>query len=451
MVILLLTATYPVKAQDVLERYITEGIEGNLVLKRRHISFEKATYALKTAKSMFLPAVNLQAGYQTADGGRNIPLPIGDMLNPVYRTLNQLTQSDQFPQIQNETINFLPRNYYDAHIRTTMPLINTEIGHNRRIHEQQVALSALEVDIYKRDLIKEIKTAYFNFLSAQQAVDIYRSALELAEEGRRANERLVENGKGLPAYVLRSNSEVAEAQADLTESELQVRNAQLYFNSLLNRPADAPIDTAFESETVLLQVEALLQGSPASSIRKEELESLTTAIGIRETMLKMDKQYAVPKVNAFLDLGSQSEGFHFNGQTRYYLAGLQLEFPLFNGNRNKYRIQQSRLDLLDAQLQFEEAEQQLKLSSSFAYHNLRSAWQHYQSAQERQEAAQAYQRLIARGYQAGSNSYIETVDARSQYTSARIAVMISTQEVLSAAAALEREQASYPIDPSGLN
>lgn len=442
-----MAAQQPADTQDVLQHYIADGLEGNLVLQRRHISLEKATYALKLAESMFLPAVNLQAGYQTADGGRNIPLPIGDMLNPVYRTLNQLTQSDQFPQIQNETINFLPKNYYDAHIRTTMPLINTDIGHNRRIHAQQVQLSVLEIDIYKRELVKEIKTAYFNFLSARQAVDIYRSALELAEEGKRTNERLVESGKGLPAYVLRSNSEVAAAQADLTEAGLRVRNARLYFNSLLNRSADAPIDTAFQQDAALLQIADILHHSPAPSIRREELKSLATAISIRQTALKMDKQYAIPKLNAFLDLGSQSEGFHFNGQTRYYLAGLQLEFPIFNGNRNKHKIQQSRLDLLDAQLQLDEAQQQLQLSGSVAYHNLQSAWQHFQSAKDQLEAAQAYQRLIARGYQAGSNSYIETVDARSQYTSARIALMIGTYTVLSAAAVLEREQASYPLTP----
>src|SRR5690606_8530449 len=139
---------------------------------------------------------------------RNIPLPIGDMLNPVYSTLNQLTQSDNFPQIENETINFLPRNYRDAHIRATMPIINTAIGHNRRIHEQQVRLSELEVDTYKRELVKEIKVAYYNYLTGLQAVQIYRSALDLANEGKRANEKLVESGKGLPAYVLRSGSEV---------------------------------------------------------------------------------------------------------------------------------------------------------------------------------------------------------------------------------------------------
>jgi len=434
-------------AQGVLERYVNEGMESNLVLKQRHVSLQKATYALKSARSMYLPTVSLQAGYQTADGGRNIPLPIGDMLNPVYRTLNELTGSGNFPEIENETINFLPKNYYDAHIRTTMPLINTDIGHNKRIHEQQLQLSELDVDIYKRELIKEIKVAYFNYLSALRATDIYRAALDLAREGLRTNEKLVENGKGLPAYVLRSNSEVAESEAKLNDAEMKARNARAYFNSLLNRAEDAAVDTSYDHETALMQAASLLHADSGTGSEREELKSLSTAIDIRSTMLKMDRQFAVPKLNAFLDLGSQSEGFHFNGQTRYYMAGLQLEFPIFSGNRNKYKIQQSRLDLQDAQLQLVQAKQQLQLSSSVAYHNLQSAWKNYQSAKSQLDAAQAYRRLITKGYQAGSNSYIETVDARNQYTAASMALLINTYQVLSAAASLEREQASYPLTP----
>ncbi|MFC3197767.1 TolC family protein [Parapedobacter deserti] len=433
------------RAQDVLEGYIHEGLASNLVLQQRNISLRRADYALKSAKSMYLPSVVLQAGYQTADGGRNIPLPIGDLLNPVYNTLNQMTQSARFPQIANETINFLPRNYYDAHIRTTMPLLNTAIGHNKRIQEEQVRLSQLEVEAYKRELIKEVKTAYFNYLSALQTVGVYRSALALAKEGRRTNQRLVDNGKGLPAYVLRADGEVAVAQAKLTDAALQVLNAQRYFNSLLNRGADAEIDTTFNREHALLQAAGTIQHGARPHGEREELKSLSAVIGIRETALKMDQQFAVPKLNAFLDLGSQSEGFHFNDQTRYYLLGLQLEVPLFSGGRNRNKIAQSRLDAQEARLQLQQAQQQLALANSAALHQLQSAWQNYQSAKSQLEAADAYQRLITRGYQAGSNSYIETVDARNQYTSAKLALVISTYQVLSAAAALEREQGSYPL------
>src|SRR5690606_8697544 len=124
---LLVVGSFEASSQEPLTAYIDTALQNNLVLQQRHVSFDKAVTALKSAKSLYLPSVNLEAGYQTADGGRNIPLPIGDLLNPVYSTLNQLTQSNQFPTIENETINFLPRNYYDAHIRATMPLINTGI------------------------------------------------------------------------------------------------------------------------------------------------------------------------------------------------------------------------------------------------------------------------------------------------------------------------------------
>ncbi len=432
-------------AQEPLAAYIDTAFRNNLVLQQRHVSLEKAVTALKSAKSLYLPSVNLEAAYQTANGGRNIPLPIGDLLNPVYNTLNQLTQSSQFPTIENETINFLPRNYYDAHIRTTLPLINTDIGHNKRIHEFQVRLSELDVETYKRELIKEIKVAYFGYLSAVQSVDVYRSALALAEEGKRTNERLVEHGKGLPAYVLRSEGEVATAEAALTDAEQQEKNAKYYFNSLLNRDAAAGIDTVFDPDNALLEVAGLLHGEAQSTSTREELQALATAVGIRETTLKMDKQYAVPTLNAFLDLGSQSEGFRFNNQTRYYMAGLQLTFPIFNGNRNRYKAQQSQLDLRNARLQLAEVNRQLELSHSVALSGLRSAWGNYEAAKRQLAAAQAYQRLIAKGYQAGTNSYIETVDARNQYTSARLALSVSTYRVLSAAATVEREQASYPL------
>lgn len=433
--------------QEGLDAYVREGLESNLVLKQRNISLEKATYALKEARGLFLPTVMLQAGYQTADGGRNIPLPIGDLLNPVYRTLNQLTGSAAFPDIENETINFLPRNYYDAHIRTTMPIINTDISANKRIREQQLKLSELDVAVYKRELVKDIKVAYFNYLTALRAVDIYRSALELAREGQRSNTKLLESGKGLPAYVLRSDSEVAEAEAKLTEAETEAHNAQGYFNSLLNRPQESAIDTAFDHESALQQASVALQTGTGTYSRREELASLSAAAGIRSTVLNMDRQFAVPTLNAFLDLGSQSEGFRFNGQTRYYMAGLQLEFPIFSGNRNRNKIRQSALDLQEAQLQLAQVDQQLQLAESVAQRNLLSAWKNYRSAQSQLEAAQTYQRLITKGYQAGSNSYIETVDARNQYTSARMAMLVSTYRVLAAAANLEREQASYPLAP----
>ncbi|VTQ03109.1 hypothetical protein [Sphingobacterium daejeonense] len=61
------------------------------------------------------------------------------------------------------------------------------------------------------------------------------------------------------------------------------------------------------------------------------------------------------------------------------------------------------------------------------------------------EAAATYQRLILRGFNEGVNTYIETIDARSQYTNSQMANNIAAYKLLSAMAKLERENASYPL------
>src|SRR5690606_24798716 len=144
----------------------------------------------------------------------------------------------------------------------------------------------------------------------------------------------------------------------------------------------------------------------------------------------MNKDYFVPRLSGFLDLGSQAENFAVNKEAAYYMAGLQLDIPIFSGNRNRDKIKQARLDIQEAELKLESAKQQIALSGKVSKNNLRSAYELYQSSLIQLEAAETYQRLIERGYKAGTNSYIETIDARNQLTSARIDANIRQYQVL---------------------
>ncbi len=431
--------------KDPLDKYVEEGIENNLVIQQKSISLEKALLGLNTARSMFLPSVAFQFNYQSGDGGRTIPLPVGDLLNGVYATLNQLTGGQNFPQLENQNISFFPKNFYDTKFRTTVPILNTDLIYNKKINEQQVTLKEYEVDTYKRELVKNIKTAYFNYLIALNGIGIYESSLNIAKEGKRVNQKLVESGKGLPAYVLRSESEVAAANAKLIQTKQQADNARMYFNSLLNKPADAPVDTAYDADDGLGKASALML-SPAVPIEnREELKSLKQVVELNKTIARMNKSFTIPKLGGFIDIGSQAEGWSFDKRSRYYLAGIQLDIPVFEGNRNRNKISQAWLDIKQAQLNVADVSRQLNVSANVAKNNLRSALETYQSSVTQLNAAASYQRLIEKGYKAGTNSYIETIDARNQLTSARLAVSIDKYNVLIAAAGVEREVANYQI------
>jgi len=424
--------------QNKLDEYIQEGLKNNLVLNQKNISWEKAMIGLQSAKSLYLPTVGFQTTYSTADGGRNIPLPLGDMLNGVYSTLNQLTESQMFPQLENTEINFFPKNYYDAKIRTTVPILNSDIHYAVKLNEQQIVLKEYELDIYKQELIKNIKTAYYNYLTSLQAVKIYTSSQELAQEGKRVNEKLYESGKGLPVYIMRSESEIAQVNAQLSQAKQQTENAKLYFNSLLNRDSGSAIEIDFDSELVLQKAKKLLF-EKVETKKRGEIMSLNQAVNMNETLLDKDERYFIPKLSGFLDLGSQAEDMKFNKNSRYYMVGLQLDIPIFSGMRNKYKIKEAKLDLQQTKLELENVQQQLNLSAQVSKNKLKSAFEIYQASLEQLKAADSYQRLIDRGYQAGVNSFIETIDARNQLTAAQLASQVNKYKVLVSAAELERE------------
>lgn len=436
-----LLASLQVRAQQPLDGYIRKGLRENIVLKQKNIALEQGMLALKEARSLFLPTVDFTASYNNGQGGRYFAFPAGDLMNPVYQTLNQLTSSNDFPRVENIDTYLNPYNYYDAHVRTSLPVFNRDLSYNRRIKEQQVTLQEYEIDIYKRELVKDIKTAYFSYLMALSGERIYESALAMVSKNLDINESLLKNGKGLPANVRRAESEVENVKSGLLNARKQVKNARRYFNFLLNKPLDSEINADFQEEPALQKAGLSLEGP--SVAQREELKSLETGIRIYQTRLKMDKHFWLPKLSSFIDLGSQATDWEFSSKSRYYFWGLQLDIPLFHGKRNKYKIAQTKLALEEATLNYRNSEQQLELSARTARENLLTAWQELQSAHSRLESAQSYFRLINKGFSEGVNTLIEFLDARNQLTSAEVQVSVDTYKVLQAKAVLERETAGY--------
>ena len=437
---LLLLFALPVFGQkSVLDEYVATAFQQNITLQQKTIQVEKAMIALKTAQSLYQPTVAFQGGYQSGQGGRSIAFPVGDLLNPVYSTLNALTKSTAFPQIANVETNFFPRDFYDVKVQTTMPLYNKDISYNKQIQEQTVSLQREDVALYKRELVKQIKTAYYNYLLSLGLVKVYENSLNLALEGKKVNEKLLANGKGLPAYLLRSDSEIATIQAQIADAVKQNQAAQYYFNFLLNRELRAEIRIDFEVEKAVAGVYSVVPGV------REELSLLSKSINIQETVLKMNESFYLPKLNGFVNLGSQSTLGNISSKSGYYFLGLQMDIPIFSGKRNLYKVKQTQLDIASSKNALDLSTKQFNMATEIAQKNVQSSIISFQASTKSYEAASAYLRLIEKGYKEGVSTYLETVDARNQWMNAQINYQLKQFNVLIAAAAYEREAASYPL------
>jgi outer membrane protein TolC len=426
----------PTKAQQVLDTYIKEGLANNLVLQDKNASLEQSLLALKDAKSFFLPSMDFGASYTLAEGGRTIAFPVGDLLNPVYSTLNKLTASNKFPQIENVSEQLLPDNFYDTRFRTALPLLNTDLIYQQQIRKEQVNWTSYQVEIYRATLIQDIRVAYFNFCAAHSSIAILKNTLQLVEQNLKDTRSLVENGKRLPAAVLRAESELEQVKSLVTEAELKTNNAAQYLNFLVNRPLDQlvpfediPLDLSRLDQLLL---EELHPQNP-------ELRAMQSMETIQETVLKSGKNYWVPKLSTYADLGSQGFDWNFDSQSRYLMWGLNFSMPVFQGGRNQNQIQRNVLGLQAVQRQKELVNQKLILGLQVQRNEVKTLLAALQSSEKKLVSASAYLKLVDKAFKDGSQSLLEYIDARNQYTQAALQKNISAYKLQMALAQLERQ------------
>jgi len=305
-----------------------------------------------------------------------------------------------------------------------------------------VQLQEYEVAIYRRELVKDIKVAYYNVLMAGQAVRSYTSALQLLERNVEVTRSLQRHGSGVPAQVLRAQAEHEHISADLAQATNQLANARRYFNFLLNVDLDAPVDERFDMGAALAANSTTLA---ADIGRREELQALRAAVSLRDSQAKLNGNYWVPKLSTFVDLGYQGLDWSTDQYADYYLFGVQLDVPLFNGGRNRYKLHRAELDRDLAELTEQNSRQQLLLGATQAQTELSTAQAVLRSANARNSSAISYFNLIEKGFNEGVNTQIEYLDARNQLTGAEVQLAVAQATVLQKLAEMERQNATYPL------
>ncbi|HEY5559822.1 MAG TPA: TolC family protein, partial [Steroidobacteraceae bacterium] len=124
------------EVRRIADALVAEALETNLGLASVEASVDQRLAVLDQVRAQFLPTIDLQLRYSRADGGREIVFPVGDLLNPVYGSLNALlTASGQpapFAPIDNVSFNFLREREQDSLVRLTQPLYDARLAAERR-------------------------------------------------------------------------------------------------------------------------------------------------------------------------------------------------------------------------------------------------------------------------------------------------------------------------------
>lgn len=456
IIILSLSFILPLSAQQSpVQGYITDALQSNIALQRQELSYDKSLAALKEAKGLFFPTLSIEARYSVAKGGRAFDLPIGDLMNPVYNNLNLVNSFGQsaspdypvipeYPQIENQEINFLRETEHETKVRVAMPVFNTAILQNHRIKQNMVEAEKVSVGIYKRELVKEVKAAYYNYAKANQAVVLFNNTMDLVNENLRTTESLHRNHKVTIDVVYSAKAEVEEVNQQLAEAEKNAHITKAYFNFLLNREYDNNIELI--AETDLPQSAISLEEARKQALsNREELQQLSYYLAISDNNIQLNKNSHLPNINLVADYGFQGTHYNFSSENDFAMGSLVLSWNLFD-KTTKAKVQQAKIEKNNVEQQRDEVYQQIGLQVVNTFYDLEAAQKSILSAEAEVDAAQKAFRLVNKKYSQGQANLVEFTNARTQLTNAEQKLIIARYDYQIKQANFEQATAGYVFE-----
>jgi len=431
------------QGQSVLQTYIEEGLRSNLQLKQEQLSYEKSIEGLNIARSLFFPQIALNANYTLANGGRKIELPVGDMLNPVYATLNRLTDSNQFPSIRNESIQFLPNNFHDTKVRVIQPLFNPDIYFNFKAQKDLITIQQAQKNAYENELKYSITAAYYQYLQTEEALKVLMETRGFLTELVKVNQKLVANQKATRDVVLGAEYELNKIDQQLAEAAKNHEVSKSYFNFLLNRDlvAEVIVDTTLVSGGY--KAESLDQLRILALSQRQEIKQLQGGLTASEHLVELNRTSSLlPKINVVGDIGYQGFEYKFDNSQQYALVQFSLSWDIFKGGEKRAKTQQARIDYEVAENKMEQLRRQIELQVIQSHYERQASEQAWVTAQAGVKSAEKNFQIIRSKYNEGQAILLEYLDAQNKYTTSKLTQSLRLFDLLRAEAALQKTIAS---------
>ncbi|MPQ48955.1 hypothetical protein GCQ56_18310 [Marinifilum sp. N1E240] len=438
--IVLIFFSAPLFSQDsALDKYIKLGLESNLVLKQKELSHQEAIVKLKEARGLFLPEVSLNARYSISRGGRTIDIPVGDMMNPAYESLNDLTGSD-FPMLQNVSNLLQPEKEQETKLELIQPVFNRSIYLNKQIQKENLGMSEADLNRYRETLVYQIKEAYYNILKTENVVQLMQSTKELVRENLRVSQKLLDNDMVTKEYVLRSKTEVNKVALSETEALKGHKLAIAYLNFLLNRPLEEPINTDIKAAAI--QSFNQLHLADQAVNKRAELKIMDHQIESLDLLAKVNSAANMPSLTFVANYGFLGEEYNFGSDDDVFTGTLSLNWTLFKGRVNKRKRQQTLIRKQQAELSKANLSNSIRFEVKESLLEVNRQKRNIELSETQSSESQEVYRIIDKKYRIGESTLLELMDARTNMTDSEFNLIISRFDYWVSIANLEYTTAS---------
>ncbi|MBO4906114.1 MAG: TolC family protein [Bacteroidaceae bacterium] len=386
-----------------LEQCLQHASEHNIQVQKSRISEQEAEQSLLQARAALFPT--LSASMSQTVGYRPFQETVSMTQNGmVVNTDNRVTENGSYGLNANWTL-------WDG-------------GINRKTIEQQKLQARIAETSTAQSLNsiqEQIAQLYVQILYSVEAERVNEKLAETARKQLNRGQERYDVGDLSRADVAQLESQLAQAEYDVVNSQTQVASYKRQLKELLQLDINEPFDiaeTELEDEAALNPVPDKTAIYEAALLTRPEIQAAQLQADAANLQLDIARRGYYPTIGLNAGVGDShysASDDSYGTQLKQNLnasIGLSVSVPIFDNRRNKTSVEKAKLqqtsaalDILDKQIALGSTIENLWLQAS-------SAQQRFLAARTAVQSQETNYELINEQFQAGLKNIVDLLQAR---------------------------------------
>jgi len=300
----------------------------------------------------------------------------------------------------------------------------------------------------KIDVVVNVSKAFYDVLATEQQIRVAGENILRLERSLKDARSRYEAGIVDKTDYKRATIALNNARASKKNNEEALKAKTEYLKSLMNYPVTGKLDILYDSTT--LEREITLDTLQAIDYnRRIEYQLLLTQHKLLEANLKYNKWSYLPSLSAN---GAYNFNFLNNDFSKLYnksfpnsYAGLTLAFPIFQGGKRKYNIQQAEWELKRTDLDMVSLKNAVNAEYNSALAEYKASLANFLAVKENVSLAQEVYDVIQLQYNSGIKTYLEVITSETDLRAAQINYFNALYQVLSSKIDVRRSLGEIPV------
>ncbi len=276
------------------------------------------------------------------------------------------------------------------------------------------------LNLIKTNLAYQAISLFYSILITRQNISVLNEQIDALNQHLQISQKKAASGSATNFDVLTTQVRVAAATNDLIDAENALSSQEISLRQLTGLPMEKPVllNGELSYSSASFNPDSLI--STALDQRQELIIAKNNARSM-ELQMKMASLSDRPILGAMFDAGYKN-GYvpKLNALKFNIVAGLQLEIPLFNGYRTRYKVNESRANLNMIQSRIDDLNRMITAEVEQAISSEQASLNKIQNSDIQVRQASEAVSMAKTRYEAGVITNLDLLDTQTTLAQAKL-------------------------------